>query len=185
MCFTLSSNAEQTHNLFLCHICLSCCGSKTFKSLEPSECGSTVAMRTSVAEVNQSQGSCNSSGQCYQTVAQCNVSTISSKLDGNQTLKVRPPSRVCLQDTFWTVWQQHQTVLFLSQSSTLKSRNGSEWRAYCNLNDIGQYSSLLPWTITLVLKVVHNNTFKGNETLLGIKMKKGFLVKANPWLWVW
>lgn len=57
-------------------------------------------MRTSVAEVSQSQGSCGSSGQCYQTVAQCNVSTISSKLDGNQTLKVWPPSRVCLHESF-------------------------------------------------------------------------------------
>ncbi|TNN86924.1 Multiple epidermal growth factor-like domains protein 11 [Liparis tanakae] len=76
-----------------------------------SDCGSTVAMRTSAAEVNQSQGS---SSQCfsnpsYHTVAQCNVvSTISSNLDGTLTLK----------------------------SSTLKSRNGSEWRAYCNLNDL-------------------------------------------------
>lgn len=64
------------------------CHSDTHMLFEPSECGSTVAIRTSVAEVNQSQGSCSSSGQCYQTVAQCNVSTISSKLDGNQTLKV-------------------------------------------------------------------------------------------------
>lgn len=60
---------------------------------EPSDCGSTVAMRTSAAEVNQSQSS-SSSGQCfsnpsYHTVAQCNVvSTISSKLDGTLTLKV-------------------------------------------------------------------------------------------------
>ncbi|KAF3688778.1 Multiple epidermal growth factor-like domains protein 11 [Channa argus] len=79
-----------------------------------SECGSTVAMRTSAAEVNQSQSSSSSTGQCfsnpsYHTVAQCNVvSTISSNLDGTLTLK----------------------------SSTLKSRNGSEWRAYCNLNDL-------------------------------------------------
>lgn len=103
-------------------------------------------MRTSVAEVNQSQGSCSSgSGQCYQTVAQCNVSTISSKLDGNQTLKVRAAlTCVCVSAwNRWTVWQQHQTVLFRSQSSTLKGRNGSEWRAYCNLNDIGQLSSPL------------------------------------------
>lgn len=34
-------------------------------------------------------------------------------------------------------------MVFLSQSGTLKSRNGSEWRAYCNLNDIGQFSSLI------------------------------------------
>lgn len=79
-----------------------------------SECGSTVAMRTSAAEVNQSQNSSSSTGQCfsnpsYHTVAQCNVvSTISSNLDGSLTLK----------------------------SSTLKNRNGSEWRAYCNLNDL-------------------------------------------------
>ncbi|TKS73504.1 Multiple epidermal growth factor-like domains protein 10 [Collichthys lucidus] len=77
-----------------------------------SECGSTVAMRTSAAEVNQSQNSSNNqcfSNPSYHTVAQCNVvSTISSNLDGTLTLK----------------------------SSTLKSRNGSEWRAYCNLNDI-------------------------------------------------
>ncbi|KAI3371279.1 hypothetical protein L3Q82_023896, partial [Scortum barcoo] len=84
-----------------------------------SECGSTVAMRTSAAEVNQSQNS-SSSGQCfsnpsYHTVAQCNVvSTISSNLDGTLTLK----------------------------SNTLKGRNGSEWRAYCNLNDLGQFSFL-------------------------------------------
>ncbi|RVE71781.1 hypothetical protein OJAV_G00055350 [Oryzias javanicus] len=80
-----------------------------------SECGSTVAMRSSGAEINQSQNSSISgSNQCfsnpsYHTVAQCNVvSTISSNLDGTLTLK----------------------------SSTLKSRNGSEWRAYCNMNGI-------------------------------------------------
>lgn len=59
----------------------------------PSECGSTVAMRTSTAEVNQSQGN-GSSGQCfsnpsYHTVAQCNVvSNISGSLDGTLILKV-------------------------------------------------------------------------------------------------
>lgn len=59
---------------------------------KPLECGSTVAMRTSAAEVNQSQSS--GSGQCfsnpsYHTVAQCNVvSTIPSNLDGTLTLKV-------------------------------------------------------------------------------------------------
>lgn len=64
---------------------------------KPPECGSTVAMRTSAAEVNQSQNS-SSSGQCfsnpsYHTVAQCNVvSTISSNLDGTLTLKVWPLS---------------------------------------------------------------------------------------------
>lgn len=76
-----------------------------FKPLDllfiPSECGSTVAMRTSAAEVNQIQSSgsgSGSSGQCfsnpsYHTVAQCNVvSTISSNLDGTLTLKVRPIS---------------------------------------------------------------------------------------------
>lgn len=68
-----------------------------------SECGSTVAMRTSAAEVNQSQSSGGSSGQCfsnpsYHTVAQCNVvSTISSNLDGTLTHKVRPP---CTAITF-------------------------------------------------------------------------------------
>ncbi|MED6280344.1 hypothetical protein CHARACLAT_009927 [Characodon lateralis] len=71
-------------------------------------------MRTSASEVIQNQNSTTSTGQCfsnpsYPTVAQCNVvSTISSNLDGTLTLK----------------------------SSTLKSRNGSEWRAFCNLNDI-------------------------------------------------
>ncbi|CAB1456884.1 unnamed protein product [Pleuronectes platessa] len=86
-----------------------------------SECGSTVAMRTSAAEVNPSQSSGSGSGQCfanpsYHTVAQCNVvSTISNNLDGTLILK----------------------------SSTLKSRNGSEWRAYCNLNDLGQHTYIM------------------------------------------
>lgn len=77
------------------HVCM---GSKPLNLLfKPSECGSTVAMRTSAAEVNQSQNSSNS-GQCfsnpsYHTVAQCNVvSTISSNLDGTLTLKVCPLS---------------------------------------------------------------------------------------------
>lgn len=76
-----------------------------------SECGSTVAMRTSAPEASQGQSSASQcfSNPSYHTVAQCNViSTISSNLDGTLTLK----------------------------SSTLKNRNGSEWRAYCNLNDL-------------------------------------------------
>ncbi|XP_028305218.1 multiple epidermal growth factor-like domains protein 10 isoform X6 [Gouania willdenowi] len=80
-----------------------------------SECGSTVAIRTSAPDVNHSSSSVDGGGgQCfsnstYHTVAQCNVvSTISSNVDGTLTLK----------------------------SSTLKSRSGSEWRAYCNLNDL-------------------------------------------------
>lgn len=158
-------------------------------------------MRTSVAEVNQNQGSCSSSGQCYQTVAQCNVSTISSKLDGNQTLKVWAPS-VCVCVCV-LVWEQHQPVLFLSQSGTLKSRNGSEWRAYCNLNDIGQ-SVILSVAVkyparaeccaalhlqgqrgTCHLHQHHTGSSLGASSLLGMKMKQGFLVKANPLLWFW
>lgn len=79
---------------------------QTSELLEPSECGSTVAMRTSVSEINQSQSSAGSSDQCfsnpsYHTVAQCNVSTISSKLDGTQTHKVWPLSSCsCVEFNF-------------------------------------------------------------------------------------
>ncbi|KAK0148568.1 Multiple epidermal growth factor-like domains protein 10 [Merluccius polli] len=79
-----------------------------------SECGSTIAMRPGTIEGPQGQSGCSASGQCfsnpsYHTVAQCNVSSsISSNLDATLTLK----------------------------SSTLKSRSSSEWRAYCNLNDL-------------------------------------------------
>lgn len=115
-----------------------------------SECGSTVAMRTSAPEISQSQNSSSSSGQCfsnpsYHTVAQCNVvSTISSNLDGTLTLKVWTPSKSShkISKLHAAVQNQHYIVFFFSQSNTLKSRNGSEWRAYCNLNDLGQFSSL-------------------------------------------
>lgn len=66
-----------------------------FQTCAFSECGSTVAMRSSTAEVTSGQSS-SSSGPCfsnpgYHTVAQCTVlSTISSNLDSTLTLKVAP-----------------------------------------------------------------------------------------------
>lgn len=90
-------------------------------------------------------------------------------------------------------------MLFFSQSSTLKSRNGSEWRAYCNLNDIGQFSSLLPRHTTYShpesLDFVglslqgqrhiclqwrpHIGASLDTDTLLWMKMNQGFLVRHN------
>ncbi len=150
----------------------------------PSECGSTVAMRTSAAEVNQTSSS---SGQCfsnasYHTVAQCNVvSTISSNLDGTLTLKVRPLSK-CVHIQFHCPLtpDRNPTVLFLSQSSTLKSRNGSEWRAYCNLNDIGQSSSLFPshTTYIQIFLMLWNCRLKGKSSC-GVQAK---LMWAPAWM---
>ncbi|KAL0968889.1 hypothetical protein UPYG_G00273210 [Umbra pygmaea] len=88
-----------------------------------SECGSTVAMHPSTMDVSQTLSlstSCSSvSAGCFTnpsyhtvSVAPCNLASSTATaphLDGTLTL----------------------------QSSTLKGvRNGSEWRAYCNLNDL-------------------------------------------------
>lgn len=138
-----------------------------------SECGSTVAMRTSAPEISQSQNSSSSSGQCfsnpsYHTVAQCNVvSTISSNLDGTLTLKVWTPSKSShkISKLHAAVQNQHYIVFFFSQSNTLKSRNGSEWRAYCNLNDLGQFSSL-PYYIAVRrsgIWTLQSQQFKGKR----------------------
>lgn len=166
-----------------------------------SECGSTVAMRTSAPEISQSQNSSSSSGQCfsnpsYHTVAQCNVvSTISSNLDGTLTLKVWTPSMSShkISKLHAAVQNQHYIVFFFSQSNTLKSRNGSEWRAYCNLNDLGQFSSL-PYYIAVRrsgIWTLQSQQFKGKRhtcrshtpfigaNLLWMKMNQGSLVRHN------
>lgn len=67
-------------------------------------------------------------------------------------------------------------MLFLSQSSTLKSRNGSEWRAYCNLNDLGQSSSFLPWHTAYILNL-WCRCFKGRDTCVNSTS----LISAPAW----
>lgn len=39
----------------------------------------------------------------------------------------------------WSYCSKRKNICaFLFQSSTLKNRNGADWRAYCNLKDMGQ-----------------------------------------------
>lgn len=142
-----------------------------------------MAMRTSAAEVNQSQSGSGvggvASSQCfsnpsYHTVAQCNVvSTISSNLDGTLAHKVWPPSPGQRRVSPISAPNVCAILLFLQQSGTLKSRNSSEWRAYCNLSDIGQNTPHPPTHHhTLNLRTSTSRFFKGAQDQCGQKKGK-------------
>ncbi|KAM9390692.1 uncharacterized protein ACWYII_034547 [Salvelinus alpinus] len=101
-----------------------------------SECCSTVAMRPSTLDVSQTltQSGSSLSGSCisnpsYHTVSvpQCNDTT-------NPSYHTVSVPQYSLASTITTNLDSTLTVA----SSSLKGvRNGSEWRAYCNLNHLG------------------------------------------------
>lgn len=158
-------------------------------------------MRTSIAEVNPSQGSCSSSGQCYQTVAQCNVSTISSNLDGNQTLKVWAPSVcVCIDHLDSVAAAPTCTLPFTVKHPEKQKRLRMEsllqpqWYRSVVLSVAMKYHTRAECCSALHRQGQrrtcherrhHTDSSLDASSLLGMKMKQGFLVKANPLLWFW
>ncbi|XP_055780454.1 multiple epidermal growth factor-like domains protein 11 [Salvelinus fontinalis] len=107
-----------------------------------SECCSTVAMRPSTLDVSQTltQSGSSLSGSCisnpsYHTVSvpQCNDTT-------NPSYHTVSVPQYSLASTITTNLDSTLTVA----SSSLKGvRNGSEWRAYCNLNHLEPTVSVL------------------------------------------
>lgn len=74
--------------------------------------------------------------------------------------------------------------LWFSQSNTLKSRNGSEWRAYCNLNDLGQFFPVSYYVTHRMswIWILQNRQFKGTDARV-VRTHSSLALTSCEWRW--